>query len=300
MKKTIILKNDGETLSPQKNSNFNLFLENAFFFLAHRERIMSDPKMSYAIVDGGNGLAYSGASELKNTTLGCYLDWWDNCLNSIDIDENGSKWVICRVSGSPLSGRNSCLAINENYKVKCIQHPSFHNLWKTLMVSNKRFNDETLQQEAYSLQEVMSELLQAPFYVESNLHIFFLERIIRRQNDQINTLNKTNLELLNRIKHDLINSKIEELHPLMNQYVALKEKTHSRLSILSSMKLNLRKKLKQGLIDNHHYQRIFTYLKKRINNQHHLISNYRYMVINTLFKGENINFSDILTYYPTV
>ena len=298
MKKTIIFQNDGTQSSPLQNSNFDLFVKNIFTLIANREEVMKNHKMSHAIVEANNHLAYTGNSGLKNTTLGSYLNMWANCPQAIDIDSEGYKWVVCQIAGSPLTGNNSCLVVSEDGRMKFIQHPNFKQLWKSLMKSNEDFSNPTLLQEAYSLQEVLDMLPQSSAISDREVQIFFLERILRYERDTNNSLRKTNKVQLDRIKENLINSKNEELQPLMSNYAIFMDGASSHLSMISKLKSSLRKKLKQGLIDNHRYQRIFSYLKARDSKIRNQVIDYRNMVVNTLFKGENINFSDILTYYP--
>lgn len=54
-----------------------LFTDNAFYLLAHQERIMRDSRMFLAPVAVQNGLAYTGTSGFNAPTLGIYLEWWN-------------------------------------------------------------------------------------------------------------------------------------------------------------------------------------------------------------------------------
>ena len=53
-----------------------LFVDNAFYLLAHMDRIMNDSRMFLAPVAVQSGLAYTGTSGFKRPTLGVYLEWW--------------------------------------------------------------------------------------------------------------------------------------------------------------------------------------------------------------------------------
>ena len=52
-----------------------LFVRNAFYLCAHRERIMSDSRMFLCPVAVRNGLAYTGTAGFTRPTLGVYLEW---------------------------------------------------------------------------------------------------------------------------------------------------------------------------------------------------------------------------------
>lgn len=73
------------------------FLQNAFFFLGNADRILSDPRMSKAHVEGGSGLAWGS---FPSANLGIYLDWWLNSgIEDILNDGKGHialTCIICR------------------------------------------------------------------------------------------------------------------------------------------------------------------------------------------------------------
>lgn len=59
----------------EKEQQKKLFTDNAFYLLAHQERIMRDSRMFLAPVAVQNGLAYIGTSGFNAPTLGIYLEW---------------------------------------------------------------------------------------------------------------------------------------------------------------------------------------------------------------------------------
>lgn len=83
-----------------------LFTDNAFYLLGHRERIMQDSRMFLAPVEVQSGLAYSGTSGFRCPTIGVYLEWWATCAQAMHTDENGCRSLVYRLSGPPLSGSN--------------------------------------------------------------------------------------------------------------------------------------------------------------------------------------------------
>lgn len=297
MRNPIISQNDGKPSSAQKDSNFGLFLENAFFLIANRKHIMSNPKMYNTVIDANNGLAYSGNSGLKNTSLGCYLNWWTNCLQASDIDNENNKWLIARVAGSPLSGCNNCLAVSNDGKVKFIEHPHFKILWKTLMENNKMFNDTSLQQEAYTLQEVIDLLRQNSSYDEKDTHIFFLERAYYRQKSEIEALNETRKRYYDKISQLKVEAKNTLLQPHMEEYTQLREMISYYTKKINTLKINLKIKLKAGQIDRHRYQRLHMYLCHRRDMLQERLKLFRSRIMSCVDGLEGVTFSEILTYY---
>ena len=55
-----------------------LFKDNAFYLLAHRERILQDSRMFLTPIVAHNGLAYTGTSGFHRPTIGIYLEWWSH------------------------------------------------------------------------------------------------------------------------------------------------------------------------------------------------------------------------------
>ena len=58
----------------EKERQKKLFTDNAFYLLAHSERIMRDSRMFLTPVAIQNGLAYTGTSGFHAPTLGIYLE----------------------------------------------------------------------------------------------------------------------------------------------------------------------------------------------------------------------------------
>ena len=87
----------------QEPKEIRIFLNNAFFLLAHRDRIMSDSRMFLASVPVQNGPIYFG-----KLCLGAYLEWWLSYDTVRRISEDGRLSLVFRLAGSPYSGRNSC------------------------------------------------------------------------------------------------------------------------------------------------------------------------------------------------
>ena len=78
---TLNIEMKGQCVSVQKPSSNNtdkkkemeLFLKNAFRFLANKERIMTDSRMFLCPIPVQSGMTISGTSGFMNPTLGVYL-----------------------------------------------------------------------------------------------------------------------------------------------------------------------------------------------------------------------------------
>ena len=142
----------------EKQAELKLFYDHAFFFLANKDRILSDSRMFLAPVPIQSGLAYSGTSGFHDPTLGVYLEFWTSCKYTTSIDKSGRKSLVCRIAGSPLSGCNKCDVVFEDGKVETVQIPNFRYVWPTFMEINRKYGEAKATCESYSLQQVVDVL----------------------------------------------------------------------------------------------------------------------------------------------
>ena len=94
----------------EKERQKKLFTDNAFYLLAHSERIMRDSRMFLAPVAVQNGLAYTGTSGFNAPTVGIYLEWWATFPEALRTDKEGCRSLVFHLAGSPLSGNHSRLS----------------------------------------------------------------------------------------------------------------------------------------------------------------------------------------------
>ena len=136
----------------------NLFINNAFYLLAHKEQIMADSRMFLCPVSIKNGLAYTGTSGFTNPTLGIYIEWWMNCPGAMQTDKNGNRLLIYHLAGSPLSGANHCMAVCENGQRQKVTLLPFIKHWKPFIEINGRYTEAKTKYQSYSLQQVLDIL----------------------------------------------------------------------------------------------------------------------------------------------
>lgn len=129
-----------------------IFLNNAFFFLAHSDRIMRDSRMFLALVPVQNGPISFG-----KLCLGAYLEWWLSYDAVRKISEDGRLSLVFRLAGSPFSGRNSCNEVYEDGSNKVVHISNFMNAvgWlKRISEHYSKYNNN----ERYCLKEVVEIL----------------------------------------------------------------------------------------------------------------------------------------------
>lgn len=129
-----------------------IFLNNAFFFLAHRDRIMSNSRMFLASVPVQNGPIYFG-----KLCLGAYIEWWLSCDTVRRISEDARLSLVFRLAGSPFSGRNSCNEVYEDGSNKVVHISNFMNAVGRLKRISEHYSRYD-NKERYSLEEVVEIL----------------------------------------------------------------------------------------------------------------------------------------------
>lgn len=135
-----------------------LFTDNAFYLLAHQERIMRDSRMFLAPVAVQNGLAYTGTSGFNAPTLGIYLEWWNECSMALRVDKENRRSLVFHLAGSPLSGANHCAEVYEDGRTESVQVSSFISHWRPFTAINTRYDEAKHIYQAYTLEQVLDIL----------------------------------------------------------------------------------------------------------------------------------------------
>lgn len=130
-----------------------LFLQNAFFLLSMKDRILSDSRLFLTKVPIANGIAYTGTSGFQHVTLGVYIEWWSNFSEVNFTYGSGIQYLVCKVSGSPLSGSNTCIVATQDGKYTHAHLKSFLPVWTSLMNVNTRYTEAKQIYQAYTLRE---------------------------------------------------------------------------------------------------------------------------------------------------
>jgi hypothetical protein len=136
----------------QEPKEVRIFLNNAFFLLAHRDRIMSDCQMFLASVPVENGPISFG-----KLCLGVYIEWWLSYDTVRRVSEDGRLSLVFRLAGSPCSGRNSCNEVYEDGSNKVVHISNFMNAVGRLKRISEHYSRYD-NKERYSLEEVVEIL----------------------------------------------------------------------------------------------------------------------------------------------
>ena len=105
-----------------------------------------------------NGLAYIGESGFKHPTLGVYIEWWLTNQEVRLLDENGNKWLVWYLAGSPLTHANSCGLVRDDGMMISKNIPDFMKVVKNFWAINKRYDEVKLGYKSFSFKEVINEI----------------------------------------------------------------------------------------------------------------------------------------------
>lgn len=250
----------------QEEIDARLFYEHAHLFLANAEKILSDSRLFLAPVNIVNGLAYTGTSGFHKPTLGIYIEWW---LYHKDASIDAKGCPIWFISGSPLSGSHACSAVDRKGKTHRAQlNGSFMAVWRSFVEVNNRYNAFKGRYMAYDLQEVI-DILEGTTDEQQffKLHLR-LEKV--RYDKYIATLKKS--LKLSKEQSDKYKAKIqsllfqqhrEEANAYYNKCLNLQSVAQLAREYFLERRIELRKELRSGRIDNITYEKGWTPLRKK-------------------------------------
>lgn len=144
---------DDKYLAETKDAKSLLF-KNIRLIYDNAERILTDSRMFLAPLPCAGGLAYCGTRMFDKPVLGGYLQWWKSCSEAHPKDD---EWVYY-ISGSPLSGSNSCGIVDSNGRAKSTCLSGFLNAWRTFIHVNKIYQGLSDSCEHYTIEEVIERL----------------------------------------------------------------------------------------------------------------------------------------------
>ncbi len=275
-----------------------LFISNAFYLLAHKERILSDSRMFLCPVAIQNGIAYTGTSGFRNPTLGVYLEWWGLVEEAMRTDKKGCRSLVYQLAGSPLSGRNSCGAIREDGKIEAVSLSPFSRHWVPFMHLNQRYTEAKQLYQAYTLQEVLDILHQEDDNTQADfsvmIDVLFMKREIERLNQRIEKIKEECDRWKDKYEDTLTRYNAEAMRQVHADCEAFEANVTKEIDALKAQKKDLKANLKRGRIDNISYQRQLTPLKKRISDLFFQISRYQCEKVRDTFPNEkDIDFNMI-------
>lgn len=223
------------------------FVQHAFLFLKHADRILANPRMAAARVPVQNGLAYCGPLPAAN--LGAYLDWWQNSgLECLHHDEQGRKALLWKVAGSPLSGMNYCAYVYPDGSVDDLSISSFGKAWRALYEASKRHRPTIPVADRYTAEEV-AEILETNATTEAEAAQACLT-VQKRTYERLWRWMKETSD-----KHTEMRNKYDALYRLhyhddivahRREYVRTRDRIHKELQVISEQVAASRKLLRAG------------------------------------------------------
>lgn len=134
--------------------------QNVYRLMAAREQILAEERLAMTIVDVGCNLAYTGASGLRDATIGTWLTWWGECERSHAEIDDGRRLPIIYFAGSPLSGSNQCVCVDSEGKSYSVCVCSFSSVWHSFMDINKQRAPQDYCGERATFEEIVELLNQ--------------------------------------------------------------------------------------------------------------------------------------------
>ena len=275
-----------------------LFTDNAFYLLAHQERIMRDSRMFLAPVAVQNGLAYTGTSGFNAPTLGIYLEWWNECSMALRVDKENRRSLVFHLAGSPLSGANHCAEVYEDGRTEPVQVSSFISHWRPFTAINTRYDEAKHIYQAYTLEQVL-DILHAEdgedWDYSSEIKERFMQSEINELKKKVERLTKESEKWYSMYADTFMKYKDAEISEAFSEFQTFRENTEAEINSIKIRKRALKAELKSGRMDNITYQRTLTPLNNQIKDLEYRISTQKYELINKHL-SEGISYSTVESY----
>lgn len=278
----------------QEEIDEKLFYEHAHLFLANADKMLSDSRLFLAPVNVENGLAYTGTSGFRKPTLGVYIEWW---LYHKDASIDAKGHPIWFISGSPLSGRNACSAVDRKGKTHRAQlNGSFSAVWSSFVEVNNRYNEFKGRYMAYDLREVIDILegtndSQQYFKLHLSLEKVRYDNYISNLKRALKQAKELSAEYKVKIQHLIFQQYREEATEYYNKCINLQTVARLAREYFYEQRIELRKALRGGNIDNITYQRTLTPLRKKAKEAEKQCCEYEREGLNKVF-GDDASYFD--------
>ena len=270
-----------------------LFVSNAFYLLAHKDRILSDSRMFLCPVEVQNGLAYTGTSGFGNPTLGVYIEWWLNCRGAMRVDKDRRRSLVYHIAGSPLSGANKCSEVYENGETKVVSLSPFNEHWSPFIRINTRYTDAKAKYQHYPL-ELVLEILHREDDGKTDYALIIENRFLNYEIDKLNFLvshlTEDRDDWRQRYYDVLMTSNDAKIREFYAECQALETRVDLEMIYLKEQKQSLKSELKSGRMDNVTYQKQITPINKRLKELEFEPSYFASNKLKELFPNDNISF----------
>lgn len=256
--------NEEAIVNAEYKHSRDCFLRNAFLFLDNAERILGDPRMAMAHVSVSNGLAYMGA--FPTACIGAYLDWWlHSGIEEILHDKEGRKALTWSVSGSPLSGMNSCSCVYPDGSIATISHGSFGKIWKSFLDANKRCRPEGETVEPSSIEEVV-EILKTNATTEEDIlraRLAVQQSVSSRLRFNLNQIFGRYMDVCNRYESMCLKYHKDELAAFRTDLLRMTTETEKALQAMAVEVSASRKEYREGVKSKDEHTKLMDNLNKR-------------------------------------
>ena len=276
-----------------------LFIDNAFYLLAHRERILQDSRMFLAPIGIQNGSPYTKSLGLDAPTIGVYLEWWSSCLGSMVLSKSGRMSLIYEFTGSPHSKVTSGRQLYENGETEPIHRYDHVQYWESLIEINTRYSEAKQIYQAYTLQELLDILHEEDGGEKdftSNVRERFLRHHIAELKVYIEYLYEEFSIRMKRWTHAVLRLHDDEVRQIYADYKALEQRVTSEIEELRRQKQSLKRQLRSEQLTPRSYQFALKTVKAQTYQLEGQLSSFEYKV-QWRFRDEGmISIQDICAY----
>ena len=258
-----------------------LFIDNAFYLLAHRERILQDSRMFLTPIGVQNGSPYTKSLGLDAPTIGVYLEWWSSCLGSMVLSKSGRMSLIYELTGSPHSKVTSGRQLYEDGETEPIHLYSFVHYWEPLIEINKRYNEAKKIYEAYTLQELLDILHEEDGGEKdftSNVRERFLRHHIAELKAYIEHLYEEFSIRKERWTYAELRLHDDEVLQIYADYKALEQRVTSEIEELRRQKQSLKRQLRSDQLTPRSYEEALKSVKAQTCQLKGQLSSFEYNV----------------------
>lgn len=240
----------------------SLFLNNAFLFYRNAHRILSDSRMSFATVPI---ILKKNKKGIRYVTLGALVEWWLNCEEDVTKDKDGHDALTYHLVGNALTGTNQCYCVYPDGQAEKIVLKNFGTACSSFMNTCKKYAETPEGIDVLTLEEVVNVLANAEMSIEAKLSIQLIKEerqrvVLEKKYDK---LNRQHITLEDQYYHLAIEHHRVKLEEFRKEHILRKDKTDTAIRQLEEMRAEYRTQMKQGLITNVEYQRLFMDLEKQ-------------------------------------
>lgn len=286
--------------SEEAKEQSQLFIRNAFYLLAHKDRILSDSRMFLCRVPIQSGLAYTGTSGFNKPILGVYIEWWTNVSSSMYADKNGRRTLVYLLSGSPLTGINSCGIVHEDGETEFANLLHFHSLWSPFISVNGRYTEAKELYHAYTLEEVLDILHKEDYCIETpaySIDEVFMKCEIKFLKQEIEKLQEERDNWHRKYDDALFRYNECRIRQFYADFLAMESKTNVEIAQTKQEIKELKADLRNKVVNNKTYQQKLRLLKGQLSGLEFRISHFKCETVSETFSDEKDITFDLIERY---